>query len=48
VNGNDDCIEVLLSAGASPHVSDNKGHSALHLACQKGHLEAVKLMIRKK
>ncbi len=40
-----ECFQILLSHGANPHYKDAMGRGALHLACENGHLQAVKSLI---
>jgi ankyrin repeat protein len=40
-----DVVELLIENGANTTLCNDKGHSALHFACSKGHVEIVKLII---
>jgi len=41
-------MSVLIDNGADVNKLDHEGISAFHWACSSGHLEAVKLLFRKK
>ncbi len=41
-----ECFDLLLHFGADLHVHGETGAYPLHLACQNGHFEAVKTMVR--
>ena len=41
-SGSEDVVTVLIEAGIIPNQQDNSGCTALHLACQKGHIGVVK------
>ncbi|EPZ49961.1 ankyrin repeat protein [Bacteriovorax sp. BAL6_X] len=45
-NGHFEFCHSLLSAGASPKATDGLGNNALMLACLKGNLKIVKLLIQ--
>lgn len=38
----------LLARGASPNITDKDGRSPLHLAAEKGHLQVVQDLLRKR
>jgi len=39
-------LRTLLEHGANPHRRGNQGFTALHMACQCGHYQAVRLLIQ--
>eukprot|EP00455_Lapot_gusevi_P033523 TRINITY_DN3665_c0_g5_i1.p1 TRINITY_DN3665_c0_g5~~TRINITY_DN3665_c0_g5_i1.p1 ORF type:complete len:283 (+),score=51.17 TRINITY_DN3665_c0_g5_i1:72-920(+) len=39
------CLKALLEAGADPNVQNNRLNTALHLACERGHIEFIRLLI---
>jgi len=39
-------LTLLLHAGLDPNLRNNKGNTALHIACQRGHLETAKLLVK--
>ena len=39
-------LRTLLEHGANPHRRDDQGFTALHMACQCGHYQAVRLLIQ--
>mmetsp|Transcript_27262 Transcript_27262/g.49323 ORF Transcript_27262/g.49323 Transcript_27262/m.49323 type:complete len:622 (+) Transcript_27262:3-1868(+) len=43
--GHTDCVELLLTLGASVDAQTDSGFTALHLASQRGHLEVVHMLI---
>lgn len=43
--GNKDVVEVIIEAGADLNQCDQDGVSALYMAAQNGHFEAVKLLL---
>jgi len=43
--GNMKMVSLLLEFGADPNATNQKGNTALHFACQQGHLELVKVLI---
>eukprot|EP00514_Thraustochytrium_sp_LLF1b_P008385 CAMPEP_0184528636 /NCGR_PEP_ID=MMETSP0198_2-20121128/11899_1 /TAXON_ID=1112570 /ORGANISM="Thraustochytrium sp., Strain LLF1b" /LENGTH=965 /DNA_ID=CAMNT_0026920499 /DNA_START=25 /DNA_END=2922 /DNA_ORIENTATION=+ len=43
--GFEDVVQVLLEANAIPNMQDTNGCTALHLACRRGHLTIVKLLL---
>ncbi|XP_026219809.1 LOW QUALITY PROTEIN: ankyrin repeat domain-containing protein 16 [Anabas testudineus] len=44
--GHTSTIKSLLELGADLHVRDNKGRTALHMACIGQHAEAVRMLLR--
>lgn len=38
-------VEILLSSGAKPNIHDRRGNAPLHIACQKGFLEIVRIIL---
>jgi len=34
--GSEECVKLLIKAGAKPHLQDNQGSTALHIAARKG------------
>uniref|UniRef100_A0A8B9IPD8 Uncharacterized protein n=1 Tax=Anser cygnoides TaxID=8845 RepID=A0A8B9IPD8_ANSCY len=45
-NGHLAIMEYLISKGAKPDVKDKKGRTPLHRAAEKGHGDAVKVLLR--
>jgi ankyrin repeat protein len=45
LNGHDECVKALLSAGADAQVQDANGYTAFDLACYEGHIECVRLLL---
>ncbi|KAK6334982.1 hypothetical protein TWF718_010423 [Orbilia javanica] len=43
--GNEDTLEILLSAGADPNSMNERGLTALHVAVASGNIKAVKILI---
>lgn len=43
--GSGPCLQALLNAGAAVNHADGEGQTALHAACQEGHLPAVKQLL---
>jgi ankyrin repeat protein len=41
-------VEALLKAGANPSIADSNGLTPLHIACMRGKLESVKLLVAAK
>ena len=39
------CMSVLIENKANTNTQDKEGMSALHWACSRGHLDAVKLLV---
>jgi len=39
--------EMLLDYGSEVDAGDNDGRTSLHLACQQGHLDLVRLLVHK-
>ena len=47
-HGNTEVLEILLAAGADPNYCDPNDyaeHPPLHMACNRGHFQAVKLLV---
>ncbi|XP_067653280.1 cyclin-dependent kinase 4 inhibitor C-like [Haliotis asinina] len=45
VSGHRDVVELLVGRGADVSLVDRRGNNVLHLACENGHLETVKLIL---
>ena len=43
--GNETLLEWLLENGADVNTQDTIGFTALHFACQEGHLQCVKILL---
>jgi len=46
--GNEALLEWLLENGADIDAQDVNGFTALHFACQEGHLQCVKILLNRK
>lgn len=46
--GHDKVIEILLAAGADPNIANDEGFTPLCAACENGHREAFKLLLKHK
>ena len=44
--GNYDAVNMLLQAGANPYSIDGIGRKSMHVACMRGHLRVVKLLLQ--
>lgn len=44
----DPLVDLLLSRGADPNVTNNNGQTALHFAASKNHLDVARALIKNK
>jgi hypothetical protein len=44
--GHDEALRALVAAGGDPKTANGKGSTSLHLACAKGHMSTVQLLIK--